>query len=220
MSRVCLGAALHAERHQVAVAVDRLAVLRVVLGVDQAQVLAGQLVQRMALEAQVVDPLDLRWSIRNSATAMVLRLNMSTLERRVRMSLSDRMAFIGERFCPLSRLGRVLRYMAKSAFISSGPNLLVMFLRAITAPAMPKPDEVRVLVTDWMTMSAPWASGRSSAGVPTVLSMISGSRGVGQLDDRLEIEEGLARVGGQLAVDEAGVLVDLATPTRRDRWSR
>ena len=47
-----LGAAAHAERKQVPVAVHRLAVQFVVLGVDQPQVAAGQLVQRMVRAAR------------------------------------------------------------------------------------------------------------------------------------------------------------------------
>ncbi len=85
-----------------------------------------------------------------------------------------RIAFMGERFGPLSRLGRVLQYIEKSAFISGLSTFEVRFFREITAPEIPNPLVFKVLETDCTTMSAPSARGRINAGVATVESTIIG----------------------------------------------
>jgi hypothetical protein len=100
---------------------------------------------------------------------------LSIRVRSVRTSLSAWMQLAGERLGPMSRCGHSLSHEAKSAHISALAHLQAMFLRAITAPATTIPDAANDLVTDCTTTSAPCCSGRSSAGVATVESMISGT---------------------------------------------
>ena len=64
--------------------------------------------------------------------------------------------------------------MAKSSRSASLGMLVTMPRREISAPAMPNPEEVMLLVTEWTTISAPCCSGRIRAGVATVASTISG----------------------------------------------
>ena len=96
------------------VAVYRPAVLLVVFRIHQPHVPAGQLVQGMVGEPQVLHAFDSRVSLRNRATCMVLRLNRSILERSVRMSFRVITACNGCRFGPKSRFCRYLTHSEKS----------------------------------------------------------------------------------------------------------
>ena len=53
-------------------------------------------------------------------------------------------------------------------------TLVVTGLRLMRAPPMASPPEVIDFVSEWTTISAPWAMGRIKAGVAQVASTMSG----------------------------------------------
>ncbi len=64
-------------------------------------------------------------------------------------------------------------------------------------------------VNEWITMSAPYSTGRTSIGVATVLSTISGMRWrCATRRQRLEVADVAGRIADGLAKYRAGVLVD------------
>ena len=75
---------------------------------------------------------------------------------------------------PLSLKGQSFAHIAKSAFISAQPTLLIIFFREVNVPQIEVPFVLITFVADCITISAPYCKGLVNAGDAQVASTIIG----------------------------------------------